>query len=549
MGKRLGDGWEARLPSAVLDAYDRWHLSTGYDTRLVGWLDGGMSEAKVAVVLQFEKNVIDRQAILKFLPKDGPGEVRRMRQALDHSPREFREAHLVELIGDAIPLDAWWMIQMEIAGGDQSVVQPLVKLRHHASLHEVCGIVVGSLLAEWNAARAHPPLPMTAGAYLQLLLGDRLEAGSALSTWAATRGLATERFVPDGDGGQALNPLALAHSDDAHSLFIRRGRAHGDLNVRNVLVHPDDPQGFKLIDYGGFAEDASLAYDPAYLLLSLAREWLGDFAVDSPIRHDLKVAIVTPDKSEAASVMGPKAVSMAFHGTAQSWANRGSFGDQWRAQALLSLIGCGLIFAGRGRLTDDVRQWFFDLSAYGTREYLRMRKELGWPSFQASVPSGGKSSVASVPRSRVEIDAWLKRHLPFMQRTFGNKDLLLNIVMELLDGPERFVCLAPYRMSGGMPGSAVIVVSDRYVRAIELDMRDRISDVTRVAHSEIGELRLYPDRRLGLLDTADVRIAGDTVELLVRGLLRDQAKDLLAKLEELTGLRVRESVDDPSSQV
>ncbi|MGJ6967532.1 hypothetical protein ACSDR0_37000 [Streptosporangium sp. G11] len=542
MGQRLGEGWET-LPPELLDAYDRWHLSTGYDTTLVRWLEGGMSEAPVALVAQFEPHVTSRQAVLKFM-RDGPEAARRTRRALDHSPAEFRAAHLVELIGEAVPLDGWWMIQMEIAGGDRSTVRPLLDLLHRGGLTGACAVVTESVLGGWNPALAHRPLRMTAGAYLRSLLGDRLRPGSALSRWAAANGTAaTVRWVPDGDGGQGLNPLALASGDESISLLVQRGRAHGDLNVRNVLLRGDDPRGFRLIDFGDFADDAPLARDPAHLLLSLAREWLGDLAVGSSARHALMVAVVTPGKSQAASVAGAKEAGEAFHDTAQRWADGTGFGEHWRLQALLSLIGCALIFTGRARLPDDVRRWFFDLAVYGTREYRRLARDLGEPQAPMSGRPGTSRPELGVPRSRAEIDAQLTKQMPFMQRTMGNKNGLVGTALELLDERERFVCLAPCRIRGGTPGSAVILVSDRYVRTAELDTQYQTSGVTRVAHGEIRELCLYPDRRLGLLDTADVRVATDTIELLARGLLRNQAEFLVASLEKLTGLRRREAED------
>jgi hypothetical protein len=73
VGQRSGDGWEA-LPPELLDAYDRWHLSTGYDTTLVRWLEGGTSEAPVVLVAQFEPHATSRQAVLKFMRRPGTGD-------------------------------------------------------------------------------------------------------------------------------------------------------------------------------------------------------------------------------------------------------------------------------------------------------------------------------------------------------------------------------------------------------------------------------------------------------------------------------------------
>ncbi|MFC5818140.1 hypothetical protein [Nonomuraea harbinensis] len=543
MGELSGEKWN-ELPSDLLAVYRRWHESTTYDSELTGWMAGGMSDALVAVASQFEADVLARQAVLKFLKGDGAREARRMRRALNRSPREFREAHLVELIGDPIMLGSWWMIQMRIAGGDRSTVRPLVELRHSDGLPKACGIVFESVLGAWNPTLLHRPESMTAGAYLRLLLGDRLDHGEPLDRWAVEHGVtATVEWVPDGDGGLARNPLALAKGDGSHQLLVHRGRGHGDLNVRNVLLRAEDPRGFKLIDFGDFAEDAPLARDPAHLLLSLAREWLRALADDPEARHHLKAAIVTPHNPDVPSVFGFKAVSAAFHEAGQSWADSNDHGEHWRPQALLSLIGCALVFVGRKRLPDDVRQWFFDMSVYAAREYSRLTRDVDVPPFRPAA----KAPVVGVPRSRGEIDAVLSRQLHFMQRTMGNQDGLVGAALQLLDEEERFVRLAPCRVRASTPGSAVIVVSDRYVRTAELDTKFRASGVTRIAHGDIRQLHLSLDRRLGLIDTADVRIATDSIELLVRGLLRDQAQSLVSALEELTGVRRRQLAENPAA--
>ncbi|MEV4364566.1 hypothetical protein [Nonomuraea sp. NPDC049625] len=419
--------------------------------------------------------------------------------------------------------------------GYDATVVPLAEMRHHKSLAMTCVIVVESVLDGWNPGDVHQHELMTASAYLRLVLGDRLAPGRNLSRWAAEHGVpATVGWVSDGEGGQVRNPLALASDDGSKQLLVQRGNAHGDLNANNILVRKGDPQSFKLIDFASFANDAPLARDPVYLLLSLAREWLSDLADGSPGRHDLMAAIVNPQASPATSVFGSVKVSAAFHEAGQNWADRSGFGEHWRQQELLSLIGCALIFVGRARLPGDVRQWFFDLSVRATHEYLLLTQDSGGPPARQAV----KPSAVGVPRSRAEIDAVLCRQLPLMQRTLGNKDHLVDTVLELLEEQERFVCLVPCRLRGITPGSAIVLVSDRYVHAAELDFSYHPSTVAQVPHSEIRELQLFPgSRRLGLLDTADVRIATDAIEVLARGLLRPQAESLLASLEKLTGVR------------
>ncbi|MFI6507270.1 hypothetical protein ACIBCT_06675 [Streptosporangium sp. NPDC050855] len=146
----------------------------------------------------------------------------------------------------------------------------------------------------------------------------------------------------------------------------------------------------------------------------------------------------------------------------------------------------------------------------------------------------------AIPRDRTLINRALDEQLLFPQRAFGNKDNLAGVAMRLLDEHENFVRLAPCRLSGSTPGSAVIVLSDRRTRLADLDAGYRHSGTVTVGHGELRDVVVHNDRRLGILDTADVELVSASSTILARGLLRRQAEAVRSDLEFLSGRRGRE---------
>ncbi|WP_436760168.1 hypothetical protein [Streptosporangium sp. V21-05] len=129
--------------------------------------------------------------------------------------------------------------------------------------------------------------------------------------------------------------------------------------------------------------------------------------------------------------------------------------------------------------------------------------------------------------------------LPYPQRMFGNKDKLVDVVMRLLDEHEGFVRLAPCRLSGVTPGSAVIALSDRRTHLADIDMSYRTSDTVTIGHGDLRDVAVHNDRRLGVLNTADIGLETASGRFLVRGLLRWQAEAVKSELERLSGCHER----------
>ncbi|MFC4586279.1 hypothetical protein [Sphaerisporangium corydalis] len=559
MGNRSGNGW-GELPADVLAALDNWCDSHDADITLVRWLEGGLSGSPVGVLRWFERGSDDRQLIIKFLP-DGPQEARLTKRALNLSPDEFRRSHLVEPVGDPVPVGRWWMLRQHIAGGDLFTMRPLAAFLDEDDTAVICRVITESVLREWNPRAERPARVLTARQYIREQLGAKLAPQGGLSLWADANALTPDEDWVHSDAFSWLpNPLAFtadrSFKGADKEFYIQRGCAHGDLNTGNVLLRRGRLEEFRLIDLGRFSDDAPLARDPMHLLLAMARRWVEQVKPHSSNRSALIRAIVTPEEAGSTAVTGYGAVSQAVHEVGQSWADGKGCGDQWRIESLLSLVGGGLLFAGRHEVADD-REWFFELAAYAGQEYLRVVGLLGTqspPPLRATIepepaepvagdPGNGRPSPAPVgiPRDRALISRALDVQLVYMQRVLGNKNNLVEIVMRLFEEDEAFIRLAPCRLSGSTPGSAIIALGDQRIYIVDLDAMDRFSSKTAIAYRDILDIVLYNDRRLGLLNTADIGLSATSGDFLVRGLLRWQAEAIVSELEALTGRRRRRS--------
>ncbi|MEU8036895.1 hypothetical protein [Streptosporangium sp. NPDC049078] len=506
------------LPEEVQSAYERWCEAQSWETTFVEWLPGGRSGAKLAVVRQFQKNVINRQVILKFLPGELQRELDRISQALCESPIDFRDEHLMRVIDDPVVLGSWQMITLSVAGGDLSSIRPLAELAHDSRLSAACVAVTKQVLSAWNPEAEHRPEAMTAAEYIGMLLADRPDRLERVREWAPTG-----KDIPDGPFATLPNPLAFleGHFSGSKRIPVQRGRAHGDLNVRNILLAPDTPERFWLIDFGDYAPDAPLARDPAHLLLSMAVEWLRGTTEKSRQRDALMTAILTPEKA----IAGPHTeVSAVLRGAGQAHAQKNGFGREWEQQSLLSIVGCALMFAGR-KLPHDLRRWFFDLAAHAARDYVKVSGD----SKDPDVPAEG--SMWKVPRQRADIATLALRQLTSAQQRTWNHERLVSVVLKLLGEDEQFVRLAPCRVRRKAYGSAVLVVSNNRIHAAELDDSFQPFDVWAVTHDEIEDVRLRPGIR------ADVVIVTRSAELVAGGLLQKQAEQMVEEVKRLIGNR------------
>ncbi|MFI7578426.1 hypothetical protein [Micromonospora sp. NPDC049497] len=364
---QLGDG---------LTDFDRWLKTHDGHYELRRWIFTGRSGSLVGVVIRHENPDPPQQLIMR-VGAGGPDEVRRLRNSWRLSPTPYRDAHLAQLEGEPIDLRHRLLVFQQIAGGDLTTNRALADDIESDEFAETCTGITRSIVADWNPDFPHRPEPKTAGAYLRDLLGDRLEVGSELMESAARAGIDpdTEWILSSRGKRQLPNPLRLALDDDLagpRQAMIVLGRAHGDLNVNNVLL-PADPAAYRLVDLGEFDTAAPLARDPMHLLLSIAAKWIA--TVDwSLVGHDLAQAIVPIRNHQPPRGVGRFAkVSREMHGALQRWAASSGIGDIWAEQSLLSLIAAALRFAGRkvpGTDHEAARRWFFYLAAVATSEFL-----------------------------------------------------------------------------------------------------------------------------------------------------------------------------------
>ena len=349
------------------------------------WLGGGRSGGPVAVIARSGPGYDDKVAI-KFahVAEIGPWE-----QAKRDCPQGFREQHLVT-IGTVFPADTgdsgWWIATLKIAGGDVSLFRPSVELNplKGAPFAAACAIIVNSIIGKWNPEPfPHPLERIPPASYLNSIFdASRVIPTKPSWRWLDSLNISrTDTLVRRDGWREALpNPLALAARLSSEPfcsrpLRVRFGRAHGDLNLGNVLmpVDPPRPEEYKLIDLGGFSPKAPLARDPMHLLLSIAVEWLkSGINPGTQLSRMLIDVIVRPGAQTTEKEY--QEVSQAIHGAGHKWAAAKGLGDDWTRQSLLSLVGCGMLYAGRQIPglpdTPATPEWFFHLAAVAARAYL-----------------------------------------------------------------------------------------------------------------------------------------------------------------------------------
>ncbi|HEY0639821.1 MAG TPA: hypothetical protein VGD67_19415 [Pseudonocardiaceae bacterium] len=417
--------WE-RLNTA-LPAFDDSLRSHDANYQFRQWIYTGRSGSLVGVVLRHEPPMPPQQLIMRISaedldPDEAAEEARRIRRSWDGSGDKFRKAHLAPMAGDAIRLAGRQLTFQRIAGGDLTSWRPLADRVESDTFAGTCANVTASIVDDWNPDHLHTPQMRTPTQFLRELLGDRLEPGSKLLQWASRAGIspATPWVTDSRDSRQLRNPLMLATDEalaGARRLPIIRGRAHGDLNLHNILL-PDKWKRYQLVDLGEFDTAAPLARDPMHLLLSVTAKWIA--TVDRRlVGRDLAEAVVPiTHYRPPARVSRFATVSRKLHNALQEWARTNGHGDAWAEQSLLALIAAALRFAGREVPDTDAeaaRKWFFYLAAVATSDFLQR-----WPGGQdlASSPTnvvpirprpGGPAPIPmATAKARDEVTAFLR---------------------------------------------------------------------------------------------------------------------------------------------
>ncbi|SNY36950.1 hypothetical protein [Paractinoplanes atraurantiacus] len=347
--------------AALVDALDaelrrRWH----FDLEHRRWFDAGRSGSPVASVIR--RNPGAEHRILKFCTNR---QAQELRHALS-TQNAFVRRHLVEIGDETIVLgDDSCAVLMRVAGDNIEALQSLRDLRAAERAVDY-RTIVASLIGEWNDLEPRPE-PRTVRSVVGGIVGPKRGRALRWIRKTAPRNLAPVSLLA-GEAGRWIMP----------EVFV--GRAHGDLNTRNILI-PAVPSvtsaGFQLIDFDHFAPDAPLARDPMHLLVAMALEEFDDRPAQ---RRDFLKAIVDPDQ-EGISVKAADfvEVSRAVHAAcAAAFPESKGFAGHWREQCLLALAGVALRHTGRDPRTknpEKARQWCYDLAVAAAKGFTEIQKK------------------------------------------------------------------------------------------------------------------------------------------------------------------------------
>ncbi|MGN9820279.1 hypothetical protein ACTMUQ_33690 [Streptomyces sp. SD11] len=391
MGLHPMEVFVEKLGQEASEVLDDWLEQSLRTVRFQKWLSGG-SGAKIALVHSEEKNEAKgggRNAVLKLCPADDltRNEFQRTKAAWQDASPMFR-SHLLKPLWEpiAVPGDGmragnpWFMFQ-RLAGGSTRTIVKFSELPWSARA-SAYRVVTRELLQTWG--RTDTKHDITVQEFLAEMLRDRLRSGDPLRTWAAA--LDTRLFerpeecvaLPDESGG-LVNPFLLAKENRWGRSVLRRafmGKAHGDLNLDNVLV-PTSGGGhrrFMLIDLARYSEAAPLARDPAQFLLCVVASRLAEPDCDSVERTALLRVLTDPDSRPGSMVPAQvwKVVS-AYRQVVPEWAE--SQLDEWAENRCLSLVACALMFCGRKGVPDQDRMWFLRLAAHAATYYFTELEE------------------------------------------------------------------------------------------------------------------------------------------------------------------------------
>ncbi|MFD5823862.1 AAA family ATPase [Lentzea sp. NPDC060358] len=370
------DGWLEQLEPQVVSALKDWVSHQEFDLYHEGWFSGGRSGEPVGRAM-CRYNDDTRQVVVKFFKQDCPARITNLHIARRQAGSFKR--HLAKTERLTIPLCGdWQAVFMVLAGGTLRAMRPLVELvdREEIAPDDI-GAIIKSIVGGWNEGKA-PSEPRSVKTVLGGILRHR---ESSAKKWAQSRGISLKRTselincnVTDVDC-YLHNPFDLLTGDASQRqidhFFI--GKAHGDLNGRNILVPLSptvDANSYALIDYDRYSPEAPLARDPMHLLVALA---LHEFeSLKQPLWRGLAEVLVNPDRAQVSSKLQLfRQISQAVH--KMSLPSEKGLTDKWSEQCLLSLVGAGLLHLGRDldrNDEDEVKEWCLYLAALATQTYM-----------------------------------------------------------------------------------------------------------------------------------------------------------------------------------
>lgn len=371
------EAWLDRVKDPdIVAALGEWAHTNALELEWHAWLSGRSGSA-IARVRSMEKTR-SREQILKLIPPGlGKLESRNVKLAKQLTPAPFYEMHIVPTtVSETLPGCSWYLHIQDIVGGNMSLWVPLANTMSDPALGDHCASIIKSIHTEWNDGRAPKHQGVKVHEYVRGAVADYLGPGRGLDLFAQEAEQDIEEPSPvvkiPGRDEHLPNPLTLLRPTN-EKIEIWSGLGHGDLHVHNLLVpktQATDPQSYKLIDLGRFADDAPLARDPMKLLGSVAAEWLPDLAPRTSLRRRLAELIVDPDATERTPpTVGYHEVSRRIHEASELFATTSGAGDVWPRQKLIALAVVALRLTSQPERFPSLadRWWFFEVAALATR--------------------------------------------------------------------------------------------------------------------------------------------------------------------------------------
>jgi predicted ATPase len=316
--------------------------------------------------------------------KSASDEITRHKAVLENSPTGFPSAHIPNLAYERVESEEALAIFYDIAGQSLHNYRTLSSYRHQSRIEKLFAETNRILLDEWNAGLhfeqyEHPQQ------LLKRWLGFRLDAGQNIEKFVqsvcrlspSVRGMIVrENLYP--------NPLWYARQPDLWGK-VRPGDSivglqHSDLNTNNILAsfsrHPDELEGYYLIDFALFKEDMPLLYDQRYLemsyLVNAMSRGASEGVIDLINRYGDHV-ILDVDQTFI-EMAGVNAVIRAGREAFADWvqANHPSLNDDLWGQYWLAGTAAGLSYCHKDRLPDEIRLAGLIFAAANLKQFFRL---------------------------------------------------------------------------------------------------------------------------------------------------------------------------------
>ncbi len=408
-------------------------------------LKGGLSGATIFLVsVSAVDSVVVEHLVLK-LDRPYPGErdeIDRHRIAIAQAPPLFAGNHMPDIAFDKIEFEGLIAVFYRVAGESLFKYRPLAAYAQQQQLETIFDLVSSDLLTEWNSELnfevVHPQ------SLLAQWLGYRIEPGNQI-----------ERFLKENQQVHAdmpglllediafPNPLLYAQKADlwesTRSIDAMFGFQHGDLNTNNILVRfaadGREIEGYYIIDFAFFEEQAPLLYDHAYLELAYLIRYLESVPFEAWIKLIVLLTqqdILDPQQLPI-ELAGPLTVTGAARKAFDRWVqttHRSLADDLW-GQYWLAAVAAGLNFAHKKGLGDRER---LASLLYAAAHMKRYCKAFGvpLPSETSPIYINGRSSASAPGGIASASSTKLQQRLLAQIDPFVGRELELNKIASLL---------------------------------------------------------------------------------------------------------------------